>query len=97
LPVTKTSAFPSGSVYSLTGTSSTAARYSTLGSKKMQGFLSWMQASSSPFALTGPLGTTICSNRTHVGQNNWKLCLCFVGFEVFMGWGTMWVYYKLMF
>lgn len=63
LPVTKISAFPSGSVYSLTGTSSTAARYSTLGSKKMQGSLSWMQDNSRPFALIGPLGITICSHK----------------------------------
>ena len=63
LPVTKISAFPSGSLYSLTGTSSTAARYSTLGSKKMQGSLSWMQDNSRPFALIGPLGITICSNK----------------------------------
>ena len=63
LPVTKISAFPSGSLYSLTGTSSTAARYSTLGSKKMHGSLSWMQDNSRPFALIGPLGITICSNK----------------------------------
>lgn len=65
LPVTKISAFPRGSLYSLTGTSSTAARYSTLGSKKMQGSLSWMQDNSRPFALIGPLGITICSNKNN--------------------------------
>lgn len=40
--------------------SSPAALYRILGSKNMQGFLSSMQERSSPFACTGPRGTTIC-------------------------------------
>lgn len=50
LPSTTTSAFPIGILKSPSGTSSTAARYKTFGSRTMQGSGSLIQDKSNPLA-----------------------------------------------
>lgn len=62
LPSTTTSAFPIGILKSPSGTSSTAARYKTFGSRTMQGSGSLIQDKSNPLAWIGPLGTTTYKN-----------------------------------
>lgn len=59
VPSCTMSALPSGMVKSPVGTSSTAARYSAFGSKKMHGLSSRMQDSSRPFAAVGERGIAI--------------------------------------